>query len=204
MNLKFASKLLLLICLAGWSGLDVSVRSQTAAQTKPSVRAPVIFTTAPKLVEAKLKLADGSNSMVRGRVTLTVVKANENDSLAGTLVYILPDETRQKIAQSSGRKLADIPTNITQKELTANFRRGTACPLIKLLISANEAEIGNAALHFDNFALEIYETQAQINQLFCSWTRQINTKRQRLGIIAAINRLITIDEEDVENKTAKP
>lgn len=205
MNLKFASKLLLFVCLIDWSGLNVSARLQTAGQTKSLVRAPVIFTTPPKLVEAKLKLADGSNSTLRGRATLTIVKANENDSLTATLVYLLPDEARQKMAQSSGRKLADIPTNVTQKELTVNFHRGAACPLIKLMVSANEVEIGNnIALHFDNFALEIHETQAQINQLFCSWTRQINTKRQRLGIIAAINRLITIDEEDVENKTAKP
>ncbi|MEK7830083.1 MAG: hypothetical protein AAB401_03310, partial [Acidobacteriota bacterium] len=76
-----------------------------------------------------MKLADGSNSVVRGRATLTVVKANENDSVTGTLVYLLPDEARQKIALSYGRKIADIPTNITRKDLTANFRRGTACPL---------------------------------------------------------------------------
>lgn len=204
MNQKFASKLLLFVCLSGESGLDSSARAQIAGQIKPSPKAPVIFTTAPKMVEGKLKLANSSNSIVRGLATLTVVKANENDSLTGTLVYLLPDETRQKIAQSSGRKLTDIPTNITQKELTANFHHGTACPMIKLLVSANDAEIGNATLHFDLMMLEIPERPNQINQLFCSWTRQINTKRQRLGIIAAINRLITIDEEDVENKTAKP
>lgn len=188
------------MCLPGWSGPGAAVHSQTIEQPK----APVVFTTAPKLVAANLKLADGSNSIIRGRAMLTVVKANQDDSLTGTLVFLLPDEARQKIAQSSGRKLIEIPTSISQKDLTANFHRGTACPLIKLLVSANDIEAGSSMLHFDGLALDIHETPAQINQLFCSWTRQVNAKRQRLGIIAAINRLITVEEEDVENKTAKP
>lgn len=202
MNLKFASKLLLSVCLADWLGSVASARKQSVGQNVPA-KAPVVFTTTPKLVEAKLKLAGGSNAIVRGRATLTVTRANQDDSLTGTLVYLLPDEARQKIAQSSGLKLTDIPTGITQKDLTAIFHRGTACPLLRLLVSANDAEVANATLHLGSLALDVHETPAQINQLFCSWTRQINTKRQRLGIIAAINRLISV-EEDVENKTAKP
>lgn len=204
MNLRFASKLMLSVCLIDCYGSVAPARSQTAGQIKQSAKAPVIFTTAPKLVEAKLKLADGSNSTVRGRATLTVVQANQDDSLTGTLVYLLPVEARQKIAQSSGRKLTEVPAAITQKDLTANFHRGTSCPLVKLRVSAKDTEVGKTTLHFDNVALEISEKPDQVNQLFCSWTRQINAKRQRLGIIAAINRLITLEEEDVENKTAKP
>jgi hypothetical protein len=45
--------------------------------------------------------------------------------------------------------------------------------------------------------LDIHETPEQMNQLFCSWTRQINAKRQRRGIIAAINRLIQPEEQAV-------
>ncbi|MGH9802631.1 MAG: hypothetical protein ACRD82_19875, partial [Blastocatellia bacterium] len=124
MNHKFASTLLLFACLSGWAGSGAAIHSQVVEQNKP----PVVFTTTPKLVAAKLKLADGSNSVVRGRATLTVVKANEDDSLIGTLVYLLPDEARQKMAQSSGRKLIEVPTGITQKDLKANFGRGTSCP----------------------------------------------------------------------------
>ncbi|MFN0108170.1 MAG: hypothetical protein ACKVZH_04885 [Blastocatellia bacterium] len=194
---NFASKLLLLACLFGWSA--AATQAPTKGQTKPLV----VFTTAPKLIAAKLKLADGSTSTVRGRATLTVVKANEDDSLTGTLVYLMPNEARLAIAKSSNRQLADVPANVTQKELTVNFQRGTACPVVKLQFSAKEAEVGNATLQFDKAVLEVQETQAPINQLFCSWTRQLNVKRQRLGIIAAINRLITV-EEDVENQTMNP
>jgi len=199
MNCKFASKLLLFACLIGWSGMDADVRSQTAEQAKPQV----VFASAPKLIAATLKLADGSNSAVRVQATLNIVKANEDDSLTGTLVYRLADESRQKISQTAKRNLAEIPISITQKDLTVNFRHGTSCPLIRLQIPENDAEIGNAKLHVDSVTLDIHEAPDQINQLFCSWTRQINAKRQRLGIIAAINRLITV-EEDVENKPAKP
>ena len=199
MNGKFASKLLLLACLTGSSELGAGIRPQVVEQTKP----PVVFMTAPKLIGANLKFADGSSSIVRGRATLTAVKANEDDSLTGTLVYLLPDEARQKLAQASKRNLAEIPQNITQKDLTVNFERGTACPLVRLQVPVKETTIGNVTLHFDHVMLDIHETPDQINQLFCNWTRQINAKRQRLGIIAAINRLIT-PEEDVENKTAKP
>lgn len=199
MNGKFASKLLLLACLTGSSGLEAGIRPRVVEQAT----AQIVFMTAPKLIAAKLKLADGSSSVVRGRATLTVVKANEDNSLSGTLVYLLPDEARQKLAKTAERKLAEIPNNITQKDLMVNFQRGTACPLIRLQVPVNDAQIGNATLHFDAVTLDIHETPDQINQLFCSWTRQINAKRQRLGIIAAINRLIT-PEEDVENKPVKP
>lgn len=199
MNGKFASKLLLLACLTGLSGLGAEIHSQVVEQAKP----PIIFMTAPKLIGAKLKLVDGSSFVVRGRATLTAVKANVDDSLTGTLVYLLPDEARQKLAQASERKLAEIPNSITQKDLMVNFQRGTACPLVRLQVPVNETAVGNATLHFDAVTLDIHETPDQVNQLFCSWTRQINAKRQRLGIIAAINRLITV-EEDVENKPVKP
>lgn len=188
------------MCLTEWHGTREQARLLSVNQTKPLV----IFTTAPKLIAANLKLNDGSSSSVHGFATLTIVKANADDSLTGTLVYRVPDKVRQKIAESSGRKLAEVPNNITQTNLTASFRRGTACPLIRLQVVANDAVLGDATVHFDSVTLEIAETSNQINQLFCSLTRQINAKRQRLGIIAALNRLITVEEEDVENKPVKP
>ncbi len=200
MNHNFASKLLLFACLAGWTGTREDARLLLVDQAKPLV----VFTTAPKQIAANLKLSNGSTSSMLGVATLTVVKANEDDSLTGILVYRLPDDVRQKIAQSSSRKLAEVPISITQSNLTANFRRGAACPLIRLQVLANDAVVGDATVHFDSVTLSIAETPNQINQLFCSWTRQINAKRQRLGIIAAINRLIMVEEEDVENKPVKP
>ena len=197
---KFASQLLLSTCLVFGTGALGATRLPSGNQAKPQV----IFTTAPKLIAANLKLANGSNLPVRGYATLTAIRANGDDSLTGTMVFRLPDEARQKIAQSSNRQLSDIPATITEKDLPAKFRRGAACPLIRLQVSANDTVVAGATVHFDNVTLDISETPNQINQLFCSWTRQINAKRQRLGIIAAINRLITVEEDDVENKPTKP
>jgi len=184
MNKKFASVVFALGCLVA-EGQFVPGRT-VRAQTKP-----VVFTVTPKPVAARLQLGDGSNFAVHGRASLTVTAANENDTLTGTLVYTLPDDARQKIAPMAGKgSLKDVPANLTLKDVTASFRRGTACPLVHLEIQATEVDAGGAKLHFDRIVLDIQETPEQMNQLFCSWTRQINAQRQRRGVIAAINRLL--------------
>ena len=154
---------------------------------------PIVFTTAPKLVIGQLQSGGGPALPVRGHASLTITVANENDTLAGTFVYTLPDDIRQKIAQRSGKALNNISANIQVKNVTANFQRGTACPLLKIEVLIKEADVAGAKLLFDRVTLDIQETPNQMNQLFCSWTRQINAKRQRHGIIAAINRLIQVE-----------
>lgn len=187
MNRKFASTVLALISIAtsGIAALDVTARV-------PIV--PIVFTTVPKLILGHLQAGNSPAFIVRGRASLTVTAANEGDTLAGTFVYTLPDDARQKIAQLSGKALNDVPNSISVKNITAIFRRGTACPLVQLEVSMKEADVAGAKLSFDRVNLDIHETPDQMNQLFCSWTRQINAKRQRQGIIAAINRLITVED----------
>jgi hypothetical protein len=185
MNWKFASMVLVFACLtSGGDTLNIVARAQTN---------PVVFTTVPKLVIGHLQFGNEAEFLVRGRASLTVNTANENDTLAGTLVYALPNDARQKIAQFSGKALNDIPSNLSLKNVSASFQRGTACPLVKLDVSLKEADVAGVKLLFDRVSLDIHETPNQINQLFCGWTRQINAKRQRHGIIAAINRLLTVE-----------
>jgi hypothetical protein len=185
MNWKFASIVLVFACLpVGGDTLNMAARAQTS---------PVIFTTVPKIVIGHLQSSSVAEFPVRGRASLTVTAANENDTLAGTLVYALPDDARQKIAQLSGKALNNVPSSVTVKNVTASFQRGTACPLVKLDVSLKEANVAGVRLFFDRVNLDIHETPNQINQLFCGWTRQINAKRQRQGIIAAINRLLTVE-----------
>ncbi len=181
----------MLVC--GWVAPADTVRGQAK---------PVVFTTTPKPVSAELQLSDGSSVTVRGRASLTVTAANEDDTLTGTLVYTLPDDARQKIAQTAKKSLKDVPRNVSLKEVSASFRHGTACPSMTLEVSVKEAEVqatpgsaGGTKLRFDRVDLNIHEAPDQMTQLFCSWTRQINAKRQRRGIIAAINRLIQPEEQ---------
>lgn len=182
---KFASMVLAFACLAFCGGM---VNALAQLQTTP-----IVFTTVPKLVIGHLQSGPGTDFAVHGRASLTVTAANDNDTLTGTLVYTLPDDARQKIAQLSGKVLKDIPSNISVKNATASFQRGTACPLLKVEVLLKDADIAGTKLFFDRVSLDIHETPDQINQLFCNWTRQINARRQRQGIIAAINRLITVE-----------
>jgi len=186
---KFASAVLASVCLlmGGWVA-PAAARGQAK---------PVVFTTTPKPVSAQLQLSDGSSFAVRGRASLTVTAANDDDTLTGTLIYALPDDARQKIARTANLALKNVPSSLALKDVSANFLRGTACPLVRLEVSAKGAEIpgvGGAGIRFDRVVLDIRETPEQMNQLFCGWTRQINAKRQRRGIIAAINRLIRPEE----------
>lgn len=161
---------------------------------------PVVFTTTPKPVKTRLQLSSGLNFEVRGHASLTVNMANADDTLTGTFVYALPDDARAKIAQAVNKTLKDVPANVVIDKVSASFRHGTACPLVQLNVPVKEAESVGGKLQFDRVLLDIQETPAQINQLFCSWTRQINAKRQRQGIIAAINRLIQPDIDSEETK----
>lgn len=195
MNWKFASAILVIVCWLNAGLANIEQASQ-----------PVIFTTAPKIIKSQLKLADGANLHLIGSAALTITRANEDDSMTGVLVYTLTDEERHKIADRSGKALSEIPANTIQRNLTVNFQRNTACPLIKVKVAINEVDFidTKTKLSFDNLVLDIFESQGQLNQLFCSWTRQINVNRQRLGIIAAINRLIAPEKDEVENETANP
>lgn len=202
MNRKFVSGVLLFTSVV-LIAPEKAASFQNVAQVKP----PAGFATSPKAVSAHLKLADGSNYVARGLATFTITLANENDTLTGTLVYTMPDDARKKIAESHGKALSNIPASVRLKDAIASFERGTSCPQIKLAVATKDTEIGGVKLHFDRVVLNINETPEQLNQLFCSWTRQINVKRQRLGIIAATNRLLAppdAAEEAVENKPVKP
>lgn len=196
MNWKFASAVFALTCLiiSGWFAFVTGANAQTK---------PVIFTTTPKLVNGQLWFSDGANFAVRIRASLTATAAKEDDTLTGALLFVLPDDVRKRIAQNTGKTLNDISSNVILNSVSANFRHGTACPLVQMEISAKEIEVtgtGGAKLKFDHLRLDIQETPGQINQLFCNWTRQINAKRQRQGIIAAINRLIQPEEQTEEPK----
>lgn len=170
----------MLVFLYGLGGASL-VRAQA---TKP-----LIYTTAPKPVVAQLASGNDERN-VRCMATLTITAANYDDTVAGTLVFTFADQARQKLAHSSSQLLRDIPTNVVQKGVTATFQSGRACPVLHLEVGAPEIEVAGVKLRFNRLTLEINETPAEMTQLFCNWTRQINVKRQRRGIIAAINRLL--------------
>ncbi|MGE0127844.1 MAG: hypothetical protein AB7U82_07180 [Blastocatellales bacterium] len=169
--------------------LNAQVASAQAANTKQSNQ--IVYTTPPKTAVAKLSSGESKAYEVRGKVTFTLTAANNNDTVAGTLVYTIPDEARQKIARISGKPLNSIPASVVKKDVVAGFQDGAACPVVNIEIGATELDVAGVKLSFNRIVTDIIETPGEVPQHFCAWTRQINVKRQRRGIVASLNRLIT-------------
>jgi hypothetical protein len=153
----------------------------------------VVYTTPPKTSVARFKLGESEACEVRGKVTFTLTAANYDDTVVGTLVFTIPEGARKKIAEASGEPLTSIPARVARKDVAAGFRKGTSCPEVSLEIGATELEVSGAKLSFDRVVVNVVETLEEVPQHFCVWTRQINANRSRRGVIASLNRLITVE-----------
>jgi len=157
---------------------------------------PVVLTTPPRAITASISTDEkDKNLKVHGKASFTITSANADDTVTGTLVFTISEDARQKIAELTGSDLKSTPTSYSRKNIIAHFRKGTACPVVSLEISKIELDLGGATAFLDHISPVINESPEQIALLFCSWARQINTDRHRLGIIAAINRLLSGDPE---------
>jgi hypothetical protein len=179
MSRKFSS----LILVLAFSLVGTNTSGAQSAQ-------PVVFNTLSRPIIAKLTTGEA----VAGRLNLTLTAANDDDTITGTIVFAISDDARQKIADASGKALTAIPASFLKKDVIANFRKGTACPIMHIEIPQTEIEAADIRIRLERTALEINETQGQVAQLICAWTRQINANRQHRGIIAAINRLIVPEQ----------
>jgi hypothetical protein len=153
----------------------------------------VVYTTPPKTSVAKFKHGESEVCEVRGIVTFTLKAANYDDTVVGTLVFTIPEGARKKIAEASGEPLTSIPASVARKDVAAGFRKGTSCPEVSLEIGATELDVAGAKLSFDRVVVNVVETLEEVPQHFCVWTRQINANRSRRGVIASLNRLITVE-----------
>jgi len=162
---------------------------------------PVTYTTAPKLVIAKIRGGNNEDIYdVRGKVTFTIVAANSDDTIAGTLNYSIPEDARQKISQMTGKPVNLVKSTATVQGVIANFQSGTGAPLIHLEVSPFDTDVNGAKLHFNRIVVDIpgrqggptikkYSTE-EVEVLFTVWTRQINNGRQARGVISRLNRTI--------------
>lgn len=158
-------------------------------------RQPIAFTTPSKIVAVFLEQPDKPTLEIRGKAALTVTAATNDDTLIGTFVYALPDEARQTLASLANQPLNSIPALLSKKEVKATFLKGSACPWLRWEMNPETLEIKGIHLHIKPVVLDVPETQDYLSQLFCHWARQINVNRQRRGIIAAINRALTGEEQ---------
>jgi hypothetical protein len=153
----------------------------------------VVYTTPPKTSVARFKLGESEACEVRGKVTFTLTAANYDDTVVGTLVFTIPEGARIKIAKASGEPLTSIPARVARKDVAAGFRKGTSCPEVSLEIGATELDVAGAKLSFDRVVVNVVESIEEVPQHFCVWSRQINANRSRRGVIASLNRLITVE-----------
>jgi hypothetical protein len=174
------------------------------AQTPEVTPKPVSYSTAPKLIIARLKQGDQEVYDVRGKVTFTIVAANSDDTIAGTISYTIPDDARQKIAALSGKPLNTVPNNVTRKGAIATFQKGASAPVIHLEIAPLEMEVTGIKMVFNRIVLDMngqegvsvpLYTKEEMEALFTVWARQINNHRARRGVIARINKVINGEPE---------
>lgn len=183
-----------ILTLAGLLGAGLVAQ----AQTPQVIPKPTVYTTAPKMVIVKLKNGDQDVYDVRGKLTFTIVGANTDDTIAGTVTYTLPDDARQKIAAQVGKPLNTVPSTITRKDVIATFQKATAPPLIHLELSPMEVDAAGAKLRFNRVALDVTAREGNVSQytseeieaLFTVWAKQILNGRSRRGVIARMNRAI--------------
>lgn len=149
-------------------------------------------------------LADGYE--VRGKATYTITAANSDDSLAGTLSYVIPDDARQKIAVATGKQVSAVPSNLTMKDVVASFQKTTACPVVHIEVGPLEMDAVGAKIKFprkvvldiqgmEPGSLEKPTPQQEMAMQFCVWTRQINNGGIRRGVIRRVNELINGEEQ---------
>jgi len=198
MSWKLSNAISVLVCLLAAAFAQPTPRSAdflgANAQTADARQAPMfVYTTPPKISVAKLKLGESEAREVRGTVAFTLTAANYDDTMIGTLVFNIPEESRKKIAEVSGEPLTSIPTSASRKDMVAGFRKGTSCPIVSIEIGATELDVAGGKLIFKRIVVDVIETTQEVPKHFCVWTRQINANRPHRGVIASLNRLITVE-----------
>lgn len=204
-SLIFTVALTSLLAVSGIAQTRRTVPTTPKASSFVSIsqaRKGVAFATLQKVAIGAL--ADGYE--VRGKATYTVTAANSDDSLAGTLSYVIPDDARQKIAAATGKAINTVPSTVTVKDVVAGFQKGTACPVVHLEVGPLEIDAAGAKIRFtrkvvldiqgvEPGSLEKPTPMQEMGMQFCVWTKQINNGGIRRGVIRRINELINGDEQ---------
>lgn len=190
--------MILFVCVALLALNAVAFGQQPQAPAKP-----VAFAIAKNLAIGKLSQGGADVYDVRGKLTFTVTAANSDDTIAGTVVYSIPDDARQKIAELGGKPLAQVPNSVTKKEVVANFQRGTEPPVIHLELIGLDLEVAGVKTRFSRVVLDINArtnepsryTKEEMEALFTVWAKQILNGRARRGPIARMNKVINGEED---------
>jgi len=160
-------------------------------------RPPTVYTTPAKVVSGWFRIDKETSSdaplKLEARATYTLTAVSDDDSLTGTFTISLLPQSRQFLADSVKAKLAEIPDSFSRKGTVAKFVKGTSCPSIELDFPEFAIDVKSGHVSLSGQLLRIPESADKLVQQLCFLTRQINVKRERLGIIRNINRMIEGD-----------
>lgn len=156
------------------------------------------ISTPMKLVVSKLKVSEGEAYEVRGKALFTLTAANSDGSITGTITYNIPDDARAKIAQMTGKPMAQIPVRVSQKEVVATFQKATECPVLHLEFTPLDINVAGANVHFNRFVLDINDEGQKLHRLLCIVAKQINAGRPFRGVIRQINITLTGQDSDAQ------
>jgi len=152
---------------------------------------PERLVTETKSVAAKIKVGQSEIAEVSGEATYTIEAANSDDSFAGTFVYNIPEDTRQKLAKVAGKSLSDIPSKFEQKDVIAEFERNTKCPDLRLEFPKPKIKCSGIEIHFDCFVLILPDTAQEVSKLMCHFAQRVFSGRPNEGRYAGrINALL--------------
>jgi hypothetical protein len=180
------------VCLS----LLISLAPVVAQEQSQAPQTPQTITTAARTVKGALKSAGSKTGGLEALAAFVITEVRPDDTVTGTLVLNLPEDSRRLIAEGAGKPLSDIPPSVTRKDLAVTFEKGAACPEITLAFPPLELGVGGVTLALERFDLHLVETPQELPRLFCVWTRQINARYEhRLGVVRRINRLLKGEEE---------
>lgn len=147
------------------------------------------------LTPRRIEIGDGGKLRLMVSAGLTILEAGPDDTLRARLRLTLAGDERQRLARLRPEIGAtSLPETVLDREVRLHWRRGTACPDLDLALPALKFSYLETELTSRPTSLRIdvaADTVQTLPQLLCNWTRQINAGRPRLGIILAINRLLT-------------
>lgn len=200
MNPKMKHKLsmTLFVCAA-----LLALTAVTFGQQPQQAAKPVAFVISKNLAIGKLSQGGADVYDVRGKLSYTVTAANSDDTVAGTVTYTIPDDARQKIAELGGKPLAQVPKEVTKKDVIAGFQKGTEPPVIHLELTGLDLDVAGVKARLSRVTLDINArmsensryTKEEMEVLFTVWARQILAGRSRRGPIARINKVINGEED---------
>lgn len=170
-------------------GVPVSTTAPNASQGE----SPASFTTAARRVRIK---DAGNAQLLKGRASLTLLEAYPDDSLRAIVTLTVERSDRLKIkdtvaALSPRETDPSLIEPAARLETRLRWHNSTSCPNLAIDLPALTFQTANAQLITlpTRFEIELPQTAADsLSQLLCNWTRQINARRPRTGVIMAINR----------------